>query len=189
MFVFFVAIGYSLIGRKRVLVKSEALAKPLIEKLPEEIRPYFYLALVSITAALIPLILLVLFSLVKGVIDYDAPWFILIGKMLGLWSIGALLMSLVSGIVDRGILEIRTEYAGVAVRLIRAVILYILVGIAVLWSAGALRPSKGFSGAASICRIPVYCHRAVFGFSSEKNNPVTAAATAILKLSGIFKRP
>jgi potassium-dependent mechanosensitive channel len=144
MFVFFMAIGYSLIGRKRVLVKSEALAKPLIEKLPEEIRPYFYLALVSITAALIPLILLVLFSLVKGVIDFEAPWFILIGKMLGLWSIGALLMSLISGIVDRGILEIRTEYAGVAVRLIRAVILYILVGIAVLWSAGALDLPKDF---------------------------------------------
>ncbi|MDO8971390.1 MAG: hypothetical protein Q7U74_11925, partial [Saprospiraceae bacterium] len=138
MFVFFVAVGYSLIGRKRLLVKSEALARPLIERLPEEIRPYFYLVLVSIIAALIPLILLGLFSLVKGLIDYDAPWFILIGKLLGLWSIGAFLMSLVSGIVDRGILEIRTEYGGITVRLLRAVILYILVGIAVLWSVGAL---------------------------------------------------
>ena len=138
IFVFFVAVGYSLIGRKRVLVKSEALARPLIERLPEEFRPYLYLVLVSITAALIPLILLGLFSLVKGLIDYDAPWFILIGKLLGLWSIGALLMSLVSGIVDRGILEIRTEYGGITVRLLRAVLLYILVGIAVLWSAGAL---------------------------------------------------
>ncbi len=54
MFVFFAAVGYSLIGRKRVLVKSEALARPLIERLPEEFRPYFYLVLVSITAALIP---------------------------------------------------------------------------------------------------------------------------------------
>jgi len=138
MCVFLLAVGYSLIWRKRVLVKSEALAKPLIERMPEEIRPYFYLVLVSVTAALIPLIILGFFSLLKELIAYDAPWFILIGKLLGLWSIGALLMSLVSGIVDRGILEIRTEYGGIVVRLLRAVILYILIGIAVLWSTEAL---------------------------------------------------
>ncbi len=144
MSVFLLAIGYSLIGRKRVLAKSEASAKPLIDKLPEELRPYFFLILISFTAALIPLILLGLFSLVKELINYDAPWFLLIGKLLGLWSLGALLMSLVSGIVDRGILEIRTEYEGVIVRMFRAIILYILTGIAVIWSAEALSLPNDF---------------------------------------------
>lgn len=138
MCVFLVAAGYSLIGRKRVLVKLESLIKPFIERMPEEIRPYFYLIVVTVTAALIPLMLLLVYWLVKGLIAYEAPWFILVGELIGLWSIGALLMSLVSGIVDRGILEIRTEYAGVTVRLLRAVILYILVSIAVLWGAAAL---------------------------------------------------
>jgi potassium-dependent mechanosensitive channel len=136
--VFLTAVIYSLIGRKRVLVKAESMAQPFITKLPEEFRPYFYLILVSITAALIPLILLCFYSLVQALIDYDATWFILLGKLLGLWSIGAFLMSLVRGIVDRGILEIRTEYGSIAVRLLRTVILYILIGIAVVWSAGAL---------------------------------------------------
>ena len=144
MLVFLLAVGYSLMGRKRVLTGSEALAQPLIERLPGEIRPYFYLALVSLIAALLPLALLLFFSLVKGLTDYDAPWFLLIGRLLGLWSMGALLMSLVSGIVDQRILEIRTEYGNVTVRLLRMVILYILIGIAVLWSAESLQLRDDF---------------------------------------------
>jgi potassium-dependent mechanosensitive channel len=144
MLVFLLAVGYSLIGRKQVLTRSEALAQPLIERLPGEIRPYFYLVLVSIIAALLPLALLLFFSLVKGLTDYDASWFLLIGKLLVLWSMGALLMSLVSDIVDRRILEIRTEYGNVTVRLLRVVILYILIGIAILWSAESLQLRDDF---------------------------------------------
>lgn len=144
MLVFLIAVGYSLIGRKRVLARAEASVKPLIEKMPEEIRPYFFLILVSITAALIPLILLGFFYLVKSVISYDAPWFSLIGNFLGLWSIGALLINSIRGIVDRGILEIRTEHGGTTIRLLKMVIFYILIGIAVIWGTEAFSIRKDF---------------------------------------------
>ncbi len=135
--IFLVSVIYSLIGRKRVLLKAEQTAGPLFEKLPEEVYPFLMLALLSVTAALIPLILFGIFSFIKAFISYDAPWFLLTGRLLALWSIGALIISLIRGIVDQKILFIKTDYGDIIFRLVRMVVLYILFGIAVLWSAGA----------------------------------------------------
>ncbi|MGB9499886.1 MAG: mechanosensitive ion channel family protein [Dissulfuribacterales bacterium] len=135
--IFLVSVIYSLIGRKRVLLKAEQTARPLFEKLPEEIYPFLMLGLLSVTAALIPLILFGIFSFIKAFISYDAPWFLLTGRLLALWSIGALVISLIRGIVDQKILFIKTDYGDIIFRLVRMVVLYVLFGIAVLWSAAA----------------------------------------------------
>lgn len=144
MLIFLVAVLYSLIGRKRVLDKTRKVADPLFAKLPEELQPYFFLALLSVTAALIPLILLGGFSLVKGFVSYGAPWFLLIGRLLGLWAAGALLISIFRGIFDYGILEIRTDYGTTAVRALRLVVFYVLTGIAVIWGAEAFGQREDF---------------------------------------------
>ncbi len=144
MLIFLVAVVYSLIGRKRVLDKTRKAADPLIAKLPEELRPYVYLVLLSVTAALIPLLLLAGFSLVKGFIAYDAPWFLLIGRLLGLWAVGALLINLFRGIFDYGILEIRTDYGSTAVRALRLVVFYVMTAIAVIWTAEAFGQREDF---------------------------------------------
>ena len=133
--IFLVAVIYSLIGRKRVLLKAEQTAKPLFEKLPEEFYPFLMLALLSVTAALIPLILLGVYSLIKAFISYDAPWFLLTGRLLALWSIGALLISLIHGIVKQKIFFIQTEYGDTIFQLFRLIVLYVLFGIAILWGA------------------------------------------------------
>ena len=135
--IFLIAIIYSLMGRKRVLLKAEMTAKPLFEKLPEELYPFLMLALLSVTAALIPLILLGAFSLIKSFITYEAPWFLLTGRLLGLWAVGALLISLIHGIVKQKIFFIQTEYGDTIFRMFRLIILYVLFGIAVLWGAEA----------------------------------------------------
>lgn len=144
MLIFLVAVLYSLIGRKRVLDKTRKVADPLFAKLPEELQPYFFLALLSVTAALIPLILLGGFILVKGFVVYDAPWFLLIGRLLGLWAAGALLISIFRGIFDYGILEIRTDQGTTAVRALRLVVFYVLTGIAVIWGAEAFGQREDF---------------------------------------------
>ncbi|MBC2715968.1 MAG: mechanosensitive ion channel [Desulfobacteraceae bacterium] len=144
VFIFLVAVIYSLIGRKRVLVKAEQTAKPLFEKLPEEVYPFLMLGLLSVTAALIPLLLFGMFSLIKAFISYDAPWFLLTGRLLALWSIGALLISLIRGIVDQKIFFIQTEYGDTIFRLFRLIVLYVLFGIAVLWSAEAFGRREDF---------------------------------------------
>ncbi|MCD6586237.1 MAG: hypothetical protein J7K96_10785, partial [Desulfobacteraceae bacterium] len=142
--VFLIAVIYSLIGRKRVLLKAEQTAKPLFEKLPEELYPFLMLGLLSVTAALIPLILFGAFSLIKAFISYDAPWFLLTGRLLALWSIGALLISLIRGIVHQKIFFIQTEYGDTIFRLFRLVVLYVLFGIAVLWGAEAFGLHEDF---------------------------------------------
>ena len=144
VFVFLIAVIYSLIGRKRVLLKAEQIAKPLFEKMPEELYPFLMLALLSVTAALIPLILFGAFSLIKAFISYDAPWFLLTGRLLSLWSIGALLISLIRGIVEQKILFIQTEYGDTIFRLLRLTVLYVLFGIAILWGAEAFSLRKDF---------------------------------------------
>ncbi len=142
--IFLVAVIYSLIGRKRVLLKAEQTAKPLFEKLPEELYPFLMLALLSVTAALIPLILLGVYSLIKAFISYDAPWFLLTGRLLALWSIGALLISLIHGIVKQKIFFIQTEYGDTIFRLFRLIVLYVLFGIAILWGAEAFGLRQDF---------------------------------------------
>lgn len=144
MLVFLIAVIYSLIGRKRVLLKAEKVAKPLFEKLPEELYPFLMLALLSVTAALIPLILFGVFSLIKAFISYDEPWFLLTGRLLFLWSIGALLISLIRGIVKQKIFFIQTEYGDTIFRLVRLSVLYVLFGIAVLWGAEAFGLREDF---------------------------------------------
>ena len=165
--VFLVSVIYSLIGRKRVLLKAEQTAKPLFEKLPEEIYPFLMLGLLSVTAALIPLILFGIFSFIKAFISYDAPWFLLTGRLLALWSIGALLISLIRGIVDQKILFIKTDYGDIIFRLVRMVVLYVLFGIAVLWGAAAFGLRADFL---AFLRFLIFCPLCLscFCFCSEK---------------------
>jgi small-conductance mechanosensitive channel len=142
LLIFLTAVIYSLIGRKRALLKAEEIARPVFEKLPKEFYPYLQLLLRSVTAALIPLVLLGVFSLVRGLIAYHAPWFLLVGNLLLLWSVGALLMSLLRGVFDQNILKVGADEGKLIVRGLSLVIMYILIGIAVLWGAEAfgLRP-------------------------------------------------
>jgi len=144
MLVFLIAIVYSLIGRNRVLLKAEKIAKPLFEKLPDELDPFLMLGLISVTSALIPLILFGVFSLIKAFISYDAPWFLLTGRLLALWSIGALVISLIRGIVERKIFFIQTQYGDTVFRLFRFIVLYVLFGVSILWGAEAFGLREDF---------------------------------------------
>ncbi len=138
LLVFLAAVGYSLIGRKRVLQAVENAANPVSRQLPEEFYPYFLLILRSLAAALIPLILLAVFGLIKGFIVYKAAWFLLIGRLLLLWSVGALFLSLMRGLVELSIIPAGTERGERLANRTRRLALYILIGAAVLWSAEAV---------------------------------------------------
>jgi len=135
--VFLAAVIYSLIGQRRVRQKIEDAARPISQRLPEEFYPYFRLILGSVTAALIPLLLLGAFALLKGFVVYSAPWFLLIGRLLLLWSVGALFLSLIRGGVELSIIAVSREKGELLVRRVRRLTLYILIGVAVLWGAEA----------------------------------------------------
>jgi small-conductance mechanosensitive channel len=132
---FIIAVLYSLLGQNRVLAKVEAGVQPIRKRIPEASYPYFISALKVIVAALIPLLLLGAFSLINAMITYEAAWFQLIGRLLVLWAVGALLISLLRELLTRDLFAATTGYGKTIFRLSRLALLYVLAGEAVFWGA------------------------------------------------------
>ncbi|MGD2097874.1 MAG: mechanosensitive ion channel [Desulfobacterales bacterium] len=135
MLTFIVAVLYSLLGRDRVLTRIEAGVQPLRAKMPEVSYPYFISALKVVVAALIPLLLLGAFALINAMITYKAAWFQLTGRLLVLWAIGALLISLLRESLTRDLFQATARYGEKIFNLARLAALYVILGIAISWGA------------------------------------------------------
>ncbi len=135
MLTFIVAVLYSLLGQQRVLARVEAGVRPLRAKMPEATYPYFISALKVVVTALIPLLLLGAFALVNAMITYKAAWFQLTGRLLGLWAIGALLISLLRESLTRDLFKVTARHGKTVFTLARLATLYVLLGIAIFWGA------------------------------------------------------
>ena len=131
------AVFYSLIGQKKVLRRVEMEVKPLGERLPETVYPYFMSVLKIGVEALIPLILLGLFSLIDDLTAYQAPWLRLMGRVLMVWAIGALINGLLREALTRGLFPAASTYGKDIYRLTRLVLIYALLGIAGFWGMEA----------------------------------------------------
>jgi len=128
---------YSLIGQRRVLVFVEEAAQPLRTLMPTAIDPYLVSILKILVASLIPLLLWGAFGLISAIIVYRAVWFLLVGRLLKVWAIGALLLNLLRESLTQDLFSVTARYGPQVFRLARIVVLYILVGIGVLWGAEA----------------------------------------------------
>ncbi|MGD8990050.1 MAG: mechanosensitive ion channel [Desulfobacterales bacterium] len=135
MLTFIVAVLYSLLGQDRVLAKIEAGVQPLRARMPEVSYPYFISALKVVVAALIPLILLGAFALINAMITYKAAWFQLTGRLLVLWAVGALLISLLRESLTRDLFQATAQYGKKVFTLARLAALYVILGIAISWGA------------------------------------------------------
>ncbi|MBW1992733.1 MAG: hypothetical protein JRI59_11655, partial [Deltaproteobacteria bacterium] len=85
-------VFYSLVGWKRVLKFLENQAQPWRPHLPEVYYDLILSVLRVVAAALVPLLLLGLYSLIQGFMQYREPWFLLTGSLLQLWALGALII-------------------------------------------------------------------------------------------------
>lgn len=132
---FAVVAVYSLFGQRRVFTWVEKKAQPLAERIPEGYYPYFLSVLRVVVAALIPLVLLAVFSLINAMITYRAAWFRLTGRLLGLWAVSALIICSLREVLTRGLFEATATYGKPIFRRARLVVLYALIGIAVFWPA------------------------------------------------------
>ena len=139
MLTFILAIFYSLIGHKKVLETVENRVKPFMVKLPEKIYPYIMSAIKVVVEALIPLVLLGFFSLIKALITYRAPWFQLLGNLLILWAVGRLIVGVLNETLTQGLFPAAAEYGESIYRLARLALLYVLIGIAGFWSIEAFQ--------------------------------------------------
>ena len=142
VFIFLAAVFYSLLGRKRIMARIEKKVQPLRPKIPQTVYPFFLSALKVLVSALIPLILLAAFSLIDAMIHYRAAWFQLTGKLMLLWAVGALVVSLLRESLTQNLFPATARYGKRIFQLTRLALLYGLVGFAVIQAAAVfqLRP-------------------------------------------------
>ena len=85
LMVFLAVLLYSVIWRKRVILKLEKELQPLLNKVPEETHPHLLSFIRIIVSPLLPLLLLGTSLLINGAIHHDVPWLAFITK---LWDCG-----------------------------------------------------------------------------------------------------
>ncbi len=135
--IFLGAALYALMGQRRVMLRVEKSVHPLKRFMPDEAYPYFLSALKIVVASLIPLLLLGVYSLINAFIHYKAVWFLLTGRLLWVWTLGALVLNLLHEILTSGLYPAAERYGALLYRRARLVVLYILGGTAVVWGAEA----------------------------------------------------
>jgi small-conductance mechanosensitive channel len=133
------AVIYSLIGRKKVLASLVRALQPFEKKLPEALYPFFISLMKVLVSALIPLILLGGFSLIDAFIKYQAAWFPLTGRFLGLWAVGALVIGILREALTENLFPRTAAYGKRVFKLARLILFYVLAGIAVIWAAQAFQ--------------------------------------------------
>jgi len=135
VFVFIMAVLYSLIWRKRIYAWTERKTQPLIARLPDTLAPYVRSGIKVVTAALLPLLLLSLFLLVEAMVAYRAAWFSLTGRLLGLWAAGSLVLNVLSETLTGGLFAATASYGAKLYRWASLVVWYVLIVIGVFWAA------------------------------------------------------
>jgi small-conductance mechanosensitive channel len=135
--VFFIGVFYSLLGQQRVMGSVERRVELLIKYIPEASYPFVISGIKVVVSALIPLLLLGAFSLINAMIDYSETWFQLIGRLLGLWAAGALLLRLLKESLTQNLFKVPEHYGWTIYRWARLALLYAIFGIAVYWATEA----------------------------------------------------
>jgi small-conductance mechanosensitive channel len=135
VFVFILAVLYSLLWRKRIYAWTEHKTEPLLGRLPETLIPHVRSGIKVVTAALIPLLLLSLFLLVDAMVAYRAAWFSLTGRLLGLWAAGSLVLNVLSETLTGGLFAATATYGARLYRWVRLVVWYVLVVTGIFWAA------------------------------------------------------
>ncbi len=137
--IFIIVVFYSLIGRKKVLHWIEAEAQPLQSKMPAAIIPYFFSLVKVLVASLIPLLLLGIYTFISALINYQEPWFLLSGKLLGLWAIVVFLIKGLKVVLVEDLFEIASAHSTMVFKSLRLVLLYIAGMLIIFWSSEAFR--------------------------------------------------
>jgi len=137
LFVFFVGIFYSLLGQRRVMALVERKVEPLTAYIPEATYPFVISGIKVVVSALIPLLLLGAFALINAMIVYSAVWFQLVGRLLGLWAVGALLLRLLKESLTGNLFKATAQYGRTIYRWARLALLYAIFGMVAYWTVQA----------------------------------------------------
>jgi small-conductance mechanosensitive channel len=132
----------SLIGKKRLMAHIRQKIIPIQNKIPKSIYPYILPATQVVVNALLPLVLLLIFSVIHALVQYDAPWFQLTGRLLKLWLIADLIIGSLRVLLTHDLIKGAAQYGKSIFRFARLAVLYILFGIGLFWAAEAFELDK-----------------------------------------------
>ena len=142
--VFIAVVFYSLLGQRRVMGWVERKVEPLSAYIPEATYPFVMSGIKVVVSALIPLLLLAAFALINALINYSAAWFQLIGRLLGFWAAGALLLRLLKESLTQDLFKVTAQYGKAIYRWARLALLYAIFGIAAYWTAEVFEIREDF---------------------------------------------
>ncbi len=133
--IFILALLYSLLGRQRLMARIEVRLASFEQRIPHTLYAYILPSVRVVAAALVPLALLAVYTLIQALIDFDAAWFQLIGRLIRLWAIGALVIRFLRELLVNGLLRGSAQHGHSLFTLTRPVVLYVLAGIGLVWAA------------------------------------------------------
>ncbi|TFG49306.1 MAG: mechanosensitive ion channel [Candidatus Brocadiia bacterium] len=113
----------------------EHRVEPLSKYIPKATYPFVMSGIKVVVSALIPLLLLGAYALISAMIDYSAVWFQLIGRLIGFWAVGSLLLRLLKESLTRDLFQVTAQHGGTLYRWARLALLYALFGVAAYWTA------------------------------------------------------
>jgi small-conductance mechanosensitive channel len=134
LLLFFAAVFYSLLGQRRVMGWVGHRVEPLAAYIPDATYPFVISGIKVVVSALIPLLLLGSFAFINAMIDYSTSWFQLVGRLLGFWAAGALLLRLLKEALTRDLFKATVRYGPTVYRWARLALLYAIFGTAVYWT-------------------------------------------------------
>ncbi|MBI5552416.1 MAG: mechanosensitive ion channel [Desulfobacterales bacterium] len=132
----------SLIGKKRLMARIQQKIIPIQNKIPKSIYPYILPAIQVVVNALLPIVLLAIFTLIYSLVHHDAPWFELTGRLLKLWVIADLIIGSLRELLTRDLVKGAAQYGKSIFRFAHLAVLYIIFGIGLFWAAEAYKLPK-----------------------------------------------
>nr|MCU0604736.1 hypothetical protein [Desulfobacterales bacterium] len=121
---FIAAVLYSLAGRARVMRRIETALGPVRHRIPDAIYPFVLAALRVVVAAAIPLLLYGGYALINSLISYAAAWFVLLGRLLLLWSLAGLAIGLFRELLTADLFSVTAAHGRRMYGLVRLLLLY-----------------------------------------------------------------
>jgi small-conductance mechanosensitive channel len=139
---FVAAVLYSLMGRARVMRRIETAIGPVRHRIPDAVYPFVTAALRVVVAAAIPLLLYGGYALIDALISYRAAWFVLLGRLLLLWSLAGLAIGLFRELLTAGLFKVTEAHGRRMYGLVRLLLLYCAGCIALYLGAESFRSPK-----------------------------------------------
>ncbi len=132
-------VVYGFWGQKRLLRWIEGRVKPLGDSMPAAWQPYFKSGIRLAASVLLPLVLYGLFALIAALTAYRSSWFLLTGRLLGLWAAGVFGYYFLKESLAGTLFAPTARYGKSLFRWARLVLFYVLLTVAAFWAVEAFK--------------------------------------------------